>query len=97
MSDWFSAATGAGGGLLVAFFSWLLGRSETAQERRRSEMRRVAREVYSEEKIGERLVALETKVDGTASSVTEIRTDVKSIDAKLDQILLDHIPIRRHT
>lgn len=71
MIEWSSGATGAAGGLMATFLAWLLGKSDSSQQRRDAEARRVAREIISEAKIDVRLATIETQFEGFDRSLTE--------------------------
>lgn len=93
--DWSEAGAGAGGGILVALVSWFLGRSDTAAERRRNEIRAVAKEVYSETGHDARLRGIEVSVANCEKGVDEVKATVGSVNDKLDQLLLGgRIPIK---
>lgn len=82
------AVSGAVGGSIAALFAWLLGRSDTAAQRRRTESRAVAREVLSETGHGERLARIEATVSSCERGVDEVKASVAGVSDKLDQILL---------
>jgi hypothetical protein len=87
MGYWSEAMSGAGGGVLAALVAWVVGRSDTAQTRRDQRIAEVAlRTVEDSEKFvlqaSQREINRELRED-----VKEVKTTVKTFDAKLDRLL----------
>jgi hypothetical protein len=88
MLDLHDAAVGAGGGVLAAVLSWLLGRSDTAKERRENEIRRVAEKVVTEARVEIRLNTIETLLPEIRQGVQDTKESVRDLNDKFDRFLL---------
>ncbi len=94
--DWGNGAVGATGGAIAAFVAWMLGRSDSAQQRREAETRRIAREVLIEQAIDKRVTLIEValprieiKIDDTAEVVLSTRKTLE------DLVLSGRLQIKR--
>ncbi len=94
--DLHDTATGIGGGLIGVVVAWLLGRTDTAKERRRKEVSEIA--LAAVEDSEKYVLAGEQRLtnERLASEVREVRRTVEGIDSKLDTLMLGgRIHIRR--
>jgi len=82
------AIAGAGGAVLAVIISWLLGRSDSARERRVSEIH--AEAMVAVEKSEKFSLAGEQKIlhEQIARDMEEIKVTVHTVDRKLDDLLL---------
>ncbi len=86
--SWSEAVAGTGGGLIVAFVSWILGRSDSAATRRKEEIRTVAGQLIQEQKTDVRLTVIETLFPQIQKDIHEVKETVTSTNEKIDQLLL---------
>ena len=95
--DWREPIAGAGGGLLAVIIQWILGRSDTSQDRRRQQIHTEA--LIAVEQSGKFALAGEQKIlhERISEDIDEIKTTVHTMDRKLDDILLTgRINVRRN-